>query len=326
MIKTNVMQFHQHGGPEVLSWDEVELPDPGPSEALVRHTAIGFNFVDTYHRSGQLGHKVTFPLVPGSQGVGVVEAIGEDVPGLSVGDKVTYANLLGAYAEARIVPAARMVILPEDISDELAAASFLRALTAQYLLKRLYPVQPGETILLHAAAGGVGQIMIQWAKALGATIIGTVGTDAKAAIAKRLGCDHTIVYTREHFVDEVMEITKGKGAPVVYDSVGQDTFMGSLDCLQPMGMGINFGTASGQVAPFPLQHLHKKSLIVTRPTLATYIAAREDLEAASEEVFQVLRGGTVKVDITRTFALKDAADAHRAIESRETTGAMILVP
>ena len=219
-----------------------------------------------------------------------------------------------------------MVVLPGDISDELAAAAYLRTLTAQYLLTRLYPVEPGETILVHAAAGGTGQIICQWAKALGATVIGTVGSDAKAEIVKALGCDHAIVYTRENFVDEVMEITAGKGVPVVYDSVGRDTFMGSLDCLAPMGMGINFGTASGQVEPVPMQRLHKKSLRVTRPTLATYIAEREDLEAASDEVFRVLRDGTVKVDITRRFDLKDAADAHRAIESRDTTGAMILVP
>jgi NADPH2:quinone reductase len=327
---TKVMQIHQHGGPEVLSWDDAQLPGPGPGEALIRHTAIGFNFVDTYHRTGQLGHKVTFPLILGSQGVGVVEAVGEPggegVVDLKTGDKITYANLLGSYAETRIVPADRMVILPGDISDELAAAAYLRALTAEYLLKRLYPVEPGETILVHAAAGGAGQIICQWAKALGATVIGTVGTEAKAEIVRGLGCDHAIVYTRENFVDEVMEITEGKGVPVVYDSVGRDTFLGSLDCLAPMGMGINFGTASGQVEPFAMQRLHKKSLRVTRPTLATYIAAREDLEAASDEVFRVLRDGTVKVDITRRFDLKDAADAHRAIESRDTTGAMILVP
>mgnify|MGYP002525905472 FL=1 len=323
---TKVMQIHQHGGPEVLSWDDVVVADPGPGEALIRHTAIGFNFVDTYHRSGQFGHKVTFPLVPGSQGVGVVEAVGDGVEGLKAGDKVTYANLLGAYAVTRIVPADRMIVLPGDIADELAAAAYLRTLTAHYLLKRLYPVQPGETILVHACAGGAGQIICQWAKALGAIVIGTVGTDAKAEIVKGLGCDHAIVYSRENFADRVMEITGGKGVPVVYDSVGRDTFLGSLDCLAPMGMGINFGTASGQVEPFPLQRLHKKSLRVTRPTLATYIAARDDLEAASEEVFRVLRDGTVKVDIARRFDLKDAADAHRAIESRDTTGAMILVP
>ncbi len=325
-MKTKVLRIHQHGGPEVLSWDDVGLPDPGPGEVLIRHTAIGFNFVDTYHRTGQLGHKVTFPLIMGSQGAGVVEAIGDDVDSLNIGDRVTYANLLGSYAEARIVPADRMVKTPEDISDDLAAAAFLRSLTAHYLLMRLYPVQPGETILVHAAAGGTGQILCQWAKALGATVIGTVGTEAKAEIARAQGCAHAIVYTRDNFTDKVMEITNGEGVPVVFDSVGRDTFLGSLECLAPMGMGINFGTASGQVEPFPLQHLHRKSLIVTRPTLATYVAKREDLEAASEEVFRVLRDGTVKIKITRRFALKDAADAHRAIESRETMGTMILVP
>jgi NADPH2:quinone reductase len=325
-MKTKVLRIHQHGGPEALTWDEIDLPDPGPGEVLIRHAAIGFNFVDTYHRTGQLGHTVTFPLILGSQGAGVVEAIGDGVDGLTIGDRVTYANLLGSYTEARIVPADRMVKTPDDISDELAAAAFLRTLTAHYLLKRLYPVQPGETILVHAAAGGTGQILCQWSKALGATVIGTVSTDAKAEIARAAGCKHTIVYTHDNFPDKVMEITNGEGVPVVYDSVGRDTFLGSLECLQPMGMGINFGTASGQVEPFPLQHLHKKSLIVTRPTLATYVAKREDLKAASKEVFEVLRDGTVKIDITQRFALKDAAQAHRAIENRETTGTMILLP
>jgi NADPH2:quinone reductase len=325
-MKTKVLQIHKHGGPDVLSWDEVDLPAPGQGEVLIRHTAVGFNFVDIYHRTGQFKHKVTFPLILGSQGVGVVEAIGEGVQNLNANDRVTYSNLLGSYAEARIVPAGRMVKLPEDISDELAAAAFLRTLTAYYLLKRLYPVQPGETILVHAAAGGVGLILCQWAKALGATVIGTVSNDAKAEIALSHGCAYPIIYTRENFADRVMEITKGIGVPVVYDSVGRDTFMKSLECLSAMGMGINFGTASGQVEPFPMQHLHKKSLIVTRPTLATYIAKRKDLDVASKEVFGVLRDGTVRINITGRYALKDAADAHRAIESRKTTGTMILVP
>ena len=219
-----------------------------------------------------------------------------------------------------------MVILPDDISDELAAAAYLRALTAEYLLKRLYPVEPGETILLHAAAGGAGQIICQWAKALGAVVIGTVGTDAKADLVKGLGVDHAIVYTRDDFTEKVMEITDGRGVPVAYDSVGRDTFMGSLDCLSPMGHAINYGTASGQVEPFPLQNLHKKSLTVTRPTLATYIASREDLEKASDAVFGVLRDGTVKVPITGRYALADTAQAHADLESRNTTGAMILEP
>jgi NADPH2:quinone reductase len=325
-MKTKALQIHEHGGPEVLSWEEVELSNPGSGEVLIRHTAIGFNFVDTYHRTGQFGNKATFPMILGSQGVGVVELVGKGVNNLEVGERVTYSNLLGSYTEARIVPADRMVKLPEDISNELAAAAFLRGLTAHYLLKRLYPVRAGETILVHAAAGGAGLFICQWAKALGAKVIGTISTDAKAKIVQTYGCDYPIVYTRENFVDRVMEITNGKGVPVVYDSVGRDTFMKSLECLSPMGMGINFGTASGQVDPFPMQHLHKKSLIVSRPTLATYIANRKDLDAASKEVFEVLRDGTVKINITGRYDLKNAAQAHQAIESRKTTGAMILLP
>ena len=323
---TKVIQIHEHGGPEVLKWEDADVGDPGPGEVLIRHAAIGLNFVDTYHRTGQMKHPVTFPMILGVQGVGVVEAAGPGVENLKTGDRVTYAGLQGAYAEARLVPADRMIVLPGDISDELAAAAFLRALTAEYLLRRLYPVQPGETILVHAAAGGAGQIICQWAKALGATVIGTVGTDEKAELVKGLGVDHAIVYSRDDFAEKVMEITEGRGVPVAYDSVGRDTFMGSLDCLSPMGHAVNYGTASGQVEPFPLQNLHKKSLTVTRPTLATYIASREDLEMASDAVFEVLRDGTVKVDITGRYALSDTADAHRDLESRDTTGAMILVP
>jgi len=323
---TKVIQIHGHGGPEVLKWEDADVRDPGSGEVLIRQTAVGLNFVDTYHRTGQFGHKVSFPMVLGVQGVGVVDAAGPGVEGLKTGDRVTYVGLQGAYAETRVVPAERMIGLPDDISDELAAAAFLRALTAEYLLRRIYPVQPGETVLVHAAAGGAGQVICQWAKALGATIIGTVGTDAKADLVKGLGCDHAIVYTREDFVQRVMEITGGEGVAVAYDSVGRDTFMGSLDCLRPMGHAVNFGTASGQVEPFPLQHLHKKSLTVTRPTLATYIAKREDLEMASDAIFEVLRDGTVKVNITGRYALSETADAHRDLESRDTTGAMILVP
>ena len=323
---TKAIRIHEHGGPKVLKWEDVEVGDPGPGEVLVRHTAIGLNFVDTYHRTGQMKHPVTFPMILGVQGVGVVEALGPDAGSLKEGDRVSYSGLQGSYAEARLAPAGRLIVLPDDISDELAAAAFLRTLTAEYLLRRLHKVEPGETILVHAAAGGAGQIICQWAKALGAVVIGTVGTDEKAELIKGLGVDHAIVYTRDDFAEKVMEITGGEGVPVVYDSVGKDTFMGSLDCLQPMGHAINYGTASGQGEPFPLQDLHKKSLTVTRPTLATYIARREDLEMASDAVFGVLRDGTVKVDITGRYALKDAAQAHADLESRDTTGAMILVP
>ena len=323
---TKAIRIHEHGGPEVLKWEDVEVGEPGPGEVFVRHTAIGLNFVDTYHRTGQMKHPVTFPMILGVQGVGVVEATGPDAGSLKTGDRVSYSGLQGSYSEARLAHADRLIVLPDDISDELAAAAFLRTLTAEYLLRRLHKVEPGETILVHAAAGGAGQIICQWAKALGAVVIGTVGSDEKAELVKGLGVDHAIVYTRDDFAEKVMEITGGRGVPVVYDSVGRDTFMGSLDCLSPMGHAINYGTASGQVEPFPLQNLHKKSLTVTRPTLATYIASREDLEKASDTVFGVLRDGTVKVDISRRYALADAAQAHADLESRNTTGAMILEP
>ena len=323
---TKAIRIHEHGGPEVLKWEDVEVGEPGPGEVFVRHTAIGLNFVDTYHRTGQMKHPVTFPMILGVQGVGVVEATGPDAGSLKTGDRVSYSGLQGSYSEVRLAHADRLIVLPDDISDELAAAAFLRTLTAEYLLRRLHKVEPGETILVHAAAGGAGQIICQWAKALGAVVIGTVGSDEKAELVKGLGVDHAIVYTRDDFAEKVMEITAGRGVPVVYDSVGRDTFMGSLDCLSPMGHAINYGTASGQVEPFPLQNLHKKSLTVTRPTLATYIASREDLEKASDTVFGVLRDGTVKVDISRRYALADTAQAHADLESRNTTGAMILEP
>jgi len=323
---TKAIRIHEHGGPEVLKWEDVEVGEPGPGEVFVRHTAIGLNFVDTYHRTGQMKHPVTFPMILGVQGVGVVEATGPDAGSLKTGDRVSYSGLQGSYSEARLAHADRLIVLPDDISDELAAAAFLRTLTAEYLLRRLHKVEPGETILVHAAAGGAGQIICQWAKALGAVVIGTVGSDEKAELVKGLGVDHAIVYTRDDFAGKVMEITGGRGVPVVYDSVGRDTFMGSLDCLSPMGHAINYGTASGQVEPFPLQNLHAKSLTVTRPTLATYIASREDLEKASDTVFGVLRDGTVKVDISRRYALADTAQAHADLESRNTTGAMILEP
>ena len=323
---TKAIRIHEHGGPEVLKWEDVEVGEPGPGEVFVRHTAIGLNFVDTYHRTGQMKHPVTFPMILGVQGVGVVEATGPDAGSLKIGDRVSYSGLQGSYSEVRLAHADRLIVLPDDISDELAAAAFLRTLTAEYLLRRLHKVEPGETILVHAAAGGAGQIICQWAKALGAVVIGTVGSDEKAELVKGLGVDHAIVYTRDDFAEKVMEITGGRGVPVVYDSVGRDTFMGSLDCLSPMGHAINYGTASGQVELFPLQNLHKKSLTVTRPTLATYIASREDLEKASDTVFGVLRDGTVKVDISRRYALADTAQAHADLESRNTTGTMILEP
>ena len=320
-----VIRIHRYGGPEVMQWEDGEVGDPGPGEARIRHTAVGLNFVDIYHRTGQFGAEA-LPLVLGVQGVGVVEATGAGVGEIRTGDRVAYVGVRGAYCERRLVPADRMVILPDDLSDVHAAVLLLRGLTAEYLLRRLYRVQPGDTILFHAAAGGVGLIACQWAKALGATVIGTVGSDAKADIARAHGCDHVIVYTREDFVARVKEITGGQGVPVVYDSVGRDTFMGSLDCLRPMGIAVNFGTASGQVEPFPLQRLHHNSLVVTRPTLATWIAERSDLDAACTEVFAVVGDGTVKVEASRTYPLHAAAQAHHDLESRTTTGGMALIP
>jgi len=322
---TGVMRIHRHGGPDVMRWEDAEVGDPGPGEVRIRHTAVGLNFIDIYHRTGQFGTD-TLPLVLGVQGVGVVEATGAGVAAVGTGDRVAYVGLRGAYAESRLAPADRLVVLPDDIGDVQAAVVLLRGLTAEYLLRRLYPVQAGDTILLHAASGGVGLIVCQWAKALGATVIGTVGSDAKADVARAHGCDHVIVYTRQDFVARVKEITGGEGVPVVYDSVGRDTFMGSLACLRPMGMAVNFGTASGQVEPFPLQRLHHNSLIVTRPTLATWIARRSDLDAAAAQVFAVVRDGTVKAEASRTYPLRDAAAAHRDLEGRKTTGAMALIP
>ncbi len=326
MAKTKVVRIHKFGGPEVLKYEEVDIGNPGKGEVLVRHTAIGLNFVDTYHRSNQLGENPPLPCVLGVQGVGVVEDLGAGVNGLKKGDRVSYTGIRGSYAEMRTAPAARMIKLPRDISDELAAAGFLRGLTANYLLRRLHRVQEGEMILIHAAAGGVGQIMVQWAKALGAVVIGTVGSAAKAQLVSKLGCDFPVVYSKGNWVEKVMEITEGKGVPVIYDSVGKATFMDSLECLSPMGHAINYGTASGPVEPFPIQRLHKKSLTVTRPTLATYIASRSDLEAASNAFFKVLREGTVKVPVAARYKLKDMVKAHQDLESRKIAGAMVITP
>ena len=323
---TKAVRIHAFGGPEVLKYEDVAVADPKAGEVLVRHTAIGLNFVDTYHRTNLLNENPPLPCVLGVQGAGVVEKTGPDVKGLKKGDRVTYTGLRGSYSEERVVPAARMIKTPDGVSDELAAAAFLRGLTCEYLVRRLHKIKKGETILVHAAAGGVGQMLVQWAKALGAVVIGTVGTDDKAKLVKKLGCDHPIVYTRENFVERVKEITGSKGVPVAYDSVGKTTFMGSLDCLAPMGHAINYGTASGSVEPFPLQRLHKMSLTVTRPTLGTFIASRADLESASKAFFEVLTNGTVKVEVKGRYKLKDTAKAHADLESRKIAGAMIIVP
>ena len=328
MMKTRAMVLRAHGGPDVLREEDVDIGAPGAGQALIRQTAIGLNFVDVYYRSGQFGAHDSLPLpaILGVQGAGVVEALGSEPSGLAVGDRVAYVGQPGAYAERRLVPANRLLRLPANVSDELAAASLLRGLTCEYLLRRLYKVQPGDQILIHAAAGGLGLIACQWAKALGATVIGTVGSDEKATLAAAHGCDHPIVYTREDFVTRVMEITGGRGVPVVYDSVGRDTFLRSLDCLRPMGLAVNFGTASGQVEPFPLQLLHRKSLFVTRPTLTSWIAAREDYENAAAAFFAAIDGGAIKVQVGTRYRLQDVGRAHADLESRRMSGLPVLVP
>lgn len=327
-MRTACIRITRFGPPEVLALGETEVAAPGPGEVLVRHTGIGVNFVDVYHRIGQLhGDGPTPPFIPGVQANGVVEAVGEGVTAFAPGDRVTHANVgLGSYVGHRVLPAARLVRVPDALDDDLVAASYLRGLTCHYLLKRLYVVKPGDTILVHAAAGGVGQLMVQWAKRLGAKVIGTVGTEAKAGFVAGLGCDHPVVYTKQDFVAETLRITGGEGVPVVYDSVGRDTFMGSLACLRPMGIAINYGTASGQVEPFPLQDLHSRSLSVCRPTLRTWIAAREDLEWSSREFFELLADRSLRIDIAARLPLAEAARAHALLEGRSLNGAVLLAP
>ncbi|WP_412477894.1 quinone oxidoreductase family protein [Azonexus sp. IMCC34839] len=322
----NAIRFHQPGGPEVLRWENVELPAPAAGEARVRHHAVGLNYIDTYHRTGL--YPLPLPSGIGLEGAGVVEAVGEGVSEVAVGDRVAYAGgPVGAYAEARNIPAHRLLKLPDAISFETAAAMMLQGLTSAYLLRRTYRVQPGDAVLIHAAAGGVGLIACQWAKALGATVIGTVGSPAKAALAKAHGCDHVIDYTTENFAQRVREITGGEGVPVVYDGVGQATFAGSLDSLRPLGMLVSFGNASGPVPPVDLIQLSQKgSLFITRPTLMTYTAKRADLVALGEELFDVVGSGKVRIEINQRYALKDAAQAHIDLEARKTTGSTILIP
>jgi NADPH:quinone reductase len=320
------IRFHKPGGPEALVYEDVTVGDPGPNEARVRHTAIGVNYIDTYHRSGL--YPLPLPSGVGSEAAGVVEAVGAGVTWVKPGDRVGYAGgPPGSYAEVRIVPADRLVKVPEGIGDRQVAAMMLKGMTTQYLIRRTFKVQPGQTVLFHAAAGGVGLIACQWLKALGATVIGTVGSDEKAKLAKAHGCEHTIVYTRENFVERVKEITGGRKVPVVYDSVGKDTYMGSLDSLQPLGMLVMFGNGSGPVPPFDLSLLAQKgSLYITRPTLMTYTAKREDLEASANELFDMVKSGKVKIEVNQTYALKDAVQAHRDLEGRKTTGSTVLLP
>jgi NADPH2:quinone reductase len=319
----NAIRVRKTGGPEVLKWEEVEVGDPGRGQVKIRQEAAGLNFIDVYHRIGL--YKQDLPFTPGVEGAGVVEAVGPAVDHVKVGDRVAYAGPIGGYAEVRLIAADRVVKLPDALSTEQAAAAMLQGLTARMLLRAIHRVEPGETILIHAAAGGVGLIVCQWAKALGATVIGTVGTDEKAEIARAHGCDYPIVYTRQDFAVEVERITKGKRLPVVYDSVGRETFMKSLDCLHPRGLMVSFGNASGPPDPIaPGVLAQKGSLFLTRPTLFHYIATREELEQSANELFEMITSGKVKVEVNQRFPLKDAAEAHRALESRQTKGSTVL--
>jgi len=318
------IRMHKTGGPDVLTYEEVPQADPKPGEVRLKQTAIGLNFIDTYHRSGL--YPLQLPLTLGTEAAGVVEAVGRGVKTLKEGDRVAYCGLIGAYADSRVAPADRLVKLPKWIDDKTAAAMMLKGMTAEYLIRRTYRVKKGETVVFHAAAGGVGLIACQWLRQLGVRVIGTVGSEQKATLAKRHGCTYPVIYTKESLVDAVKKITKGKGVPVVYDSVGASTFQQSLDCLAPLGLFVSFGNASGPVPPFnPGILAQKGSLYFTRPTLNTYTASREDLEKSARALFGAVKKG-VRIRVDQTFALKDTQKAHEALESRKTTGSTVLVP
>jgi NADPH2:quinone reductase len=319
------IRIHENGGPDKLQWEEVDVANPGPGEVRVRNTAIGLNYIDTYHRSGL--YPMQLPLTLGSEGAGVVEKVGRRVKDFKVGDRVAYAQPIGAYAEVALRPVARLVKIPKGVDDQTAAAMMLKGMTAWYLCRRTYRVKKGDTILVHAAAGGVGQILCQWAKYLGATVIGTVGSEEKVALAKKVGCKHVIVSSKEKISERVKAITKGKGVPVVYDGVGKDTFNESLDSLSPLGLMVSFGNASGAVPPVNIGILAAKgSLFLTRPTLVNYTATREDLLTAARELFSVVKKGAVKITVNQTYPLREAAQAHTDLESRRTTGSTVLLP
>ncbi len=325
-MKTRAIRIHEKGGPEVLRWEEVELPEPGPGEVRIRNTAVGVNFIDIYHRTGL--YPVSWPSGLGLEAAGVVEAVGPGVTMFKPGDRVAHGTgPLGGYAERRNFPADRLVKLPDAIDDRTAAAMMLQGMTVEYLIRRTFAVKPGHTVLFHAAAGGVGTIAVQWLKHLGATVIGTAGGPQKVAKAKALGCDHVIDYRSEDFVARVKEITGGKGVPVVYDSVGKDTFMGSLDCLAPRGLLVTFGNASGPVPPFePILLSQKGSLFLTRPSLLHYVATRAELEESANALFDVVTRGVVRIQVDHTYPLREAAQAHRDLAARKTTGAIVLLP
>lgn len=322
---TKAIVIRETGGSDVLKLEDVEVAAPGEGEALVRHTAVGLNFIDVYFRSGLYPSPTGLPFIPGNEGAGFVEAVGPGVTHVKEGDRVAYVGPLGSYAEKRLVPADRLVILPHAIDDKTAAGMMLKGMTAQYLLRRTFAVREGHTILFHAASGGVGLIACQWAAALGATIIGTVGSEEKAALAKAHGAHHTINYRAENFAEKIAQITNGEGVDVVYDSIGQDAYPASLDCLRPMGMWVSFGQSSGPITNFNLADLAQKgSLFATRPTLFNYIARREDLEQSAAELFDVVASGQVQIPVNQEFPLSDAGAAHDALEGRKTTGSSVL--
>jgi NADPH2:quinone reductase len=321
----HAIRVHQTGGPEVLTWESVDVGDPGPGQVRLKQHAVGVNYIDTYQRSGL--YKLPLPLIPGNEGAGEVLAVGAGVTDFKVGDRGAYAGATGGYAEERVMPADRLVKLPDAIDYKTAAAMMLQGMTVRYLLRQTYKVGPGTTMLLHAAAGGIGLIAAQWAKHLGATIIGTAGSDEKCKLAKDAGCTHVINYRTEDFVKRTKDLTGGQGVDVVYDGVGKDTYPASLDCLKPLGLFVSFGNASGAVQNFSLLDLmNKGSLYATRPTLQTYTAKRADLIANASELFDVVSKGIVKIAVNHTYPLKDAAQAHRDLQGRKTTGSIVLLP
>ena len=320
----HAIQIQQTGGPERLQWNAIEVGAPGPGQIKLQQTVVGLNYIDVYQRTGL--YPLPLPFVPGMEATGTIDSIGAGVTDLKPGDRVAYAMEMGAYAETRLIPADRLVKLPDAIDDQTAAAMMVQGMTARYLIRDIYKVGEKDTILIHAAAGGVGLIVCQWAAALGATVIGTVSSDEKAALAKANGCHHTIVYTREDFQARLLDITNGKKLPVVYDSVGKDTFLKSLDCLQPRGLMVLFGSSSGAVPPLDLSLLAQKgSLLVTRPTLGTFVATKLLLEESAADLFNVVSSGKVKIHVNQTYPLKDAAQAHRDLEARKTTGSTVLI-
>ncbi len=325
-IQAHAIRIHEFGGAEVMKWEKIDVPPPAADEVRITTTAAGLNYIDTYHRSGM--YKIPLPSVIGREGAGVVESVGTNVGEFKTGDRVAYASSpIGAYAEVRLMPAERLVKIPDGISDQQAASMMLKGMTAQYLLRRTHRVQPGDIILFHAAAGGVGLILGQWAKHLGATVIGTVGSDEKITLAKSHGYDHVINYRREDFAARVTEITNGAKCRVVYDGVGKDTFLKSLDCIAPLGLMVTFGAASGAVPPVYVGELTSRgSLYLTRPTIDTYVAKRADLVATANDLFDVVTRGIVKIEVKQSYALKDAAQAHRDLEARNTTGSTVFIP